>query len=189
MNATSPYRGLDRARPAVTMSVVIPTYNRTRFLEEGVESLLKQTLPAGEIVIVDDGSDDGFRPQLARIAGRHETIALHALPSHQGVARARNVGLERAQGDYIFFLDDDDMVPPTLFEAGASELDADQSLSGVIFPTRRCRSTASTPRRATRRSPTTGSREAAAAQAVRCFSSRVPSRGVDAKERHRHPPV
>jgi glycosyltransferase involved in cell wall biosynthesis len=116
-----------------TISVIIPTCNRPRFLEQGVESVLRQTRSATEILIVDDGSDDHVKPSLRGLACRHPAVAVHELPGRQGVSRARNLGLERAQGDYILFLDDDDLVPRTLLEAGASELDADPSLAGVIF--------------------------------------------------------
>jgi len=90
------------ARP--TISVVIPTYNRARFLGAAVASVRAQTYPCAEIVIVDDGStDDTFQVVTALGAGIHYVKQPNAGPSS-----ARNRGIEEARGDLVAFLDTDD---------------------------------------------------------------------------------
>ena len=85
------------------ISVVIPCYNREPFLAETIESVLKQTRPIGEIIVVDDGSTDRSA-EVARSYGA-EVIALGR---NCGNSVARNVGVEAARGDLIASLDSDD---------------------------------------------------------------------------------
>jgi glycosyltransferase involved in cell wall biosynthesis len=115
-----------------TISVIIPTFNRTHFLEEAVESVLAQTRCAAEILIIDDGSDERFKLRLREIARKDPRITLHSLPRNSGVASARNKGLELALGDYLFFMDDDDLVPRSLFERAGAELDSNPATDGAI---------------------------------------------------------
>jgi glycosyltransferase involved in cell wall biosynthesis len=115
-----------------TISVIIPTFNRTRFLEEAVESVLAQTRRAAEILIIDDGSDARFKPRLRQIARKDPRITLHSLPRNSGVSSARNKGLELARGDYLCFMDDDDLVPRRLFERTGAELDSNPATDGTI---------------------------------------------------------
>ena len=90
----------------VTMriSVVIPTHNRVETLPRALDSVLSQTHPAEEIIVVDDGSDDDTAWLLEReypqVAYRHQ--------SNQGVSSARNLGITQARGDWIALLDSDD---------------------------------------------------------------------------------
>jgi glycosyltransferase involved in cell wall biosynthesis len=115
-----------------TISVILPTFNRTRFLEEAVASVLAQTRRAAEILIIDDGSDERFKLRLRQIARKDPRIALHSLPRNSGVSSARNKGLELARGDYVFFMDDDDLVPRSLFERTGAELDSNPATDGAI---------------------------------------------------------
>lgn len=96
--------------PAATVSVIIPTYNRSALLSEAVDSVLTQTYGVHEIVIVDDGSDEPHRSALEALARRSRLIRVHALPFHGERSRARNEGLARATGEYVVFLDDDDLL-------------------------------------------------------------------------------
>jgi glycosyltransferase involved in cell wall biosynthesis len=97
-----------------SVSVVIPYYNGGRFIAEAIASVRAQTLPADEIVVVDDGSrpaDAAVLDQVADAANvdaRTICRALH-LPRNRGVCVARNLGIVRATGTYIAFLDCDDM--------------------------------------------------------------------------------
>lgn len=99
------------------VSVVIPTRNRSALLKEAVRSVLAQTLPAHEIIVVDDGSDAEHLPSIRGIVQSSERIHLHRLASHRGVSAARNLGLDNARGDFILFLDDDDLLHPRMLEA------------------------------------------------------------------------
>ena len=99
------------------VSVIIPTFNRPAFLEESVQSVLAQSYPAREIIIIDDGSDVRFRDRINAVTRLGAQISLHTLPSHRGASAARNIGLEKAQGDYVLFLDDDDLIHPHMLES------------------------------------------------------------------------
>lgn len=93
--------------PAV--SVVIPTYNRRQFVPAAIDSVLAQSFRDFEIIVVDDGSSDGTAELLARDYPAIRTIVL---PANGGRSMARNVGWAMARGDYVAFLDSDDLWQP-----------------------------------------------------------------------------
>jgi glycosyltransferase involved in cell wall biosynthesis len=93
------------ARVAALVSVIIPVFNGERFLAEAIDSVLGQDHRPIEIVVIDDGSTDGSK----RVAGRFHDVILIASANH-GVAAARNLGLARASGSFITFLDADDLM-------------------------------------------------------------------------------
>jgi glycosyltransferase involved in cell wall biosynthesis len=99
------------------VSVVIPTFNRPTLLEEAVQSVLAQTSPALEIIIVDDGSRAEYRPRIRALADLGSQVVIYSFASNRGVSSARNFGLEKAKGDYILFLDDDDLIHPHMLES------------------------------------------------------------------------
>ena len=86
------------------ISVIIPTFNREKFVVEAVESVLRQRYRDFEIIVVDDGSTDNTRSALEAYSGR--ITCIHQ--NNAGVSAARNRGIERASGDWIAFLDSDD---------------------------------------------------------------------------------
>jgi len=92
-------------KPAV--SVIITTYNRREFVREAIESVLAQDFSDYEIIVVDDGSTDGTREALGAIKN-----ITYCYQENRGVSRARNQGLEIAQGRFISFLDSDDLWTP-----------------------------------------------------------------------------
>ena len=96
------------------VSVVIPTYNPGRYLDPGIDSLLAQTLGPDEfeIVIVDDGSTDGTPDRLDALAATHpNVVVVHS--EHSGwPGRPRNLGIDRARGEFIQFMDQDDRMAP-----------------------------------------------------------------------------
>lgn len=94
-----------QVRDPVDVSVIIPTYNRARLVAEAIESVLRQTRPPREIIVVDDGSTDETRQVLASFGNR--ILAIHQ--DNKGVGGARNRALEVAQGRYLAFLDSDDL--------------------------------------------------------------------------------
>jgi len=95
-----------RARPLVT--ILIPVYNRSRLLVEAVQSCMEQTWRPIEILVIDDGSDDDPAAALRELGGE---IRLHR-QRNGGVASARNTGIQLARGDFIHFLDSDDLLLP-----------------------------------------------------------------------------
>lgn len=90
------------------VSVVIPNYNYARFLPEALESVLAQTYPAVEILVVDDGSTDDSLQVLREYEGRVRALT----PPNGGVARARNLGIRESRGELVAFLDSDDAWNP-----------------------------------------------------------------------------
>jgi tetratricopeptide (TPR) repeat protein len=100
------------------VSVVIPTYNRSKLLRLTVESVLAQTYPNIEIIVVDDGSTDDTAAVMEQYAGRVTYIK-----ENHGCG-GRRIGLLAASGDYINFLDHDDLMMPTKVERQVQVLDS-----------------------------------------------------------------
>jgi GT2 family glycosyltransferase len=95
--------------PGCRVSVIIPTYNNGAYLGQAIESVLQQDYADYEIVVVDDGSTDETQDLLVRY-----DAAIHAVrQEHAGVSQARNRGLQLARGEYIVFLDGDDLLLPS----------------------------------------------------------------------------
>ncbi len=97
------------------VSVIVPIYNKGIYLEECFGSLFRQTWSDLEIIAVDDGSADGGLEILRSLAGKDSRIMLLEIP-HSGPSVARNTGMERATGDFVAFVDADDMVEPAYME-------------------------------------------------------------------------
>lgn len=98
-----------------TISVVIPVYNAEKTLSTCVEAILEQTYGDLELILVDDGSGDGSGALCDRIAATDSRVRVfHQM--NQGVSAARNLGLAKANGEYITFLDADDIVPANYLE-------------------------------------------------------------------------
>jgi glycosyltransferase involved in cell wall biosynthesis/nucleoside phosphorylase len=95
------------------VSVIIPVFNRTEPAARAIESVLAQTHAPCEIIVVDDGSDDGSRELFSKFKGRIHPITL---ARNHGVSYARNRAIEQAQGSWIAFLDSDDTWHPAKLE-------------------------------------------------------------------------
>jgi glycosyltransferase involved in cell wall biosynthesis len=94
------------------ISIIIPVYNVETYLEECLDSILSQDLSDIEIICVNDGSTDGSLAILQRYAMQNLNIILID-KENDGAASARNFGLQKAQGEYIFFVDSDDYLLTT----------------------------------------------------------------------------
>lgn len=117
----------DIRHPAV--SVVIPTFNRKALLPEAISSCLDQTFNDLEIIIVDDGSTDGTAElvgEMLRGVWPRERIA-YVRQENRGASSARNYGLKVARGDYVQFLDSDDLLMPTKIARQICELEETQN--------------------------------------------------------------
>lgn len=90
------------------VSVIIPNYNKEKYLEQCVNSVLTQTYPYIEIVIVDDLSSDRSREIIAELQRQHDNIKAILLDKNSGVSHARNTGIKAASGKYVTMLDSDD---------------------------------------------------------------------------------
>ncbi len=86
------------------VSVIIPTFNRAAFLKEAIDSVLSQSYRDFELIVVDDGSTDSTREILQDYQG-----LTYLYQENRGVSAARNKGIQAAQGEYIAFLDSDDL--------------------------------------------------------------------------------
>lgn len=91
------------------VSIIIPVYNAEKFLADAISSALDQQWPNVEIIVVDDGSTDSSLP----VANRFRSDKVKVISQeNRGASAARNVGLSRANGDFIQFLDADDLLSP-----------------------------------------------------------------------------
>lgn len=93
---------------AGNVSCIVPVYNGEAYLAEALDSILAQTLPALEVLVVDDGSSDGT----AAVARRYGKRIAYLHQLHMGQSAARNHGLRVARGDLVAFLDADDLADP-----------------------------------------------------------------------------
>src|SRR5439155_23564909 len=112
-------------RPVMTagrplISVLIACYNGGRYLAEAIESVLKQTYPRVELIVVDDGSDDDSADVARRFGS---ALALVSQP-RAGIGAARNRAVSLATGDFLAFLDADDRFLPDKLERQMAAFDA-----------------------------------------------------------------
>ncbi len=107
------------------ISVVIPVFNGATYLTECVQSVLGQTLPADEIIIVDDGSVDDT-PDVVRSLG---ATVRYIRQDHRGLSSARNVGQEAVRTSHLAFLDCDDLWAPAKLESQMAALTAEKKPS------------------------------------------------------------
>lgn len=112
-----------------SVSVVIPTFNRREQLARALASVLQQTRPVDEIVVVDDGSTDDTREMLDEFVRQHADMAVLVIrQENRGASAARNAGMKAASGGLIAFLDDDDVWLPQKTERQLSVFAADPQL-------------------------------------------------------------
>ena len=118
------------------VSVILPVHNGERYLADALQSVLEQTRPPDQIVVVDDGSIDRSAQIIKGFGAAFEVIYL--FQEKKGPAAARNSGLERATGDLVAFLDCDDLwAPGHLEQALTVLLDREVDLTqGLIVQTR-----------------------------------------------------
>lgn len=118
-----------------TVSVIIPTFNRAALVTRAIASVLAQTMSPDEVIVVDDGSTDDTRDVLAQFGNRIRYV----FQENQGVAVARNRGIEAAAGRYTAFLDSDDEWLPHKLERQVAHLNAHPEIDFVT-----CRDTTDT---------------------------------------------
>lgn len=103
---------IDLSRPENSVSVIMPVYNGEKFIAETLDSILGQTVPPAEVIVVDDASTD----QSARIVREYgDPVVLMSAQCHDARA-ARNIGASKAQGNWLAFCDADDLWLPTKLE-------------------------------------------------------------------------
>ena len=103
------------------VSVIIPTYDRAHMIGDAIQSVLEQTYPDWELLVVDDGSHDHTKEVVAQVA---DARVRYLAQPHRGLSAARNTGVRNTRGHYVAFLDSDDVFLPGKLRAQASLLDA-----------------------------------------------------------------
>lgn len=117
------------------VSVIIPVFDREPFVRQSVESVLATEYPALEILAVDDGSTDGSGRVLESIRARNPEVVRvlrHPGGRNLGSPASCNLAIGAAGGEYVCFLDSDDIMLPHRFQRSVAHLDADPSLDGVV---------------------------------------------------------
>ena len=92
------------------VSVIIPVYNVEKYVEECLRSVMNQTLKDIEIICIEDAGADSSKDIIKRLMGEDSRISLFVNEENMGLASVRNLGMEKAKGEYIYFLDSDDMI-------------------------------------------------------------------------------
>lgn len=122
----------------ILVSILVPVYNTSKYLEKCMDSLIKQTLREIEIICVNDGSTDNSLEILEEYAKKDPRVIIVNKPNG-GLPSARNAGIDRATGEYLGFVDSDDYVEVTMFEKmykTAKKNKAEVVICGAeIFPT------------------------------------------------------
>jgi poly(ribitol-phosphate) beta-N-acetylglucosaminyltransferase len=121
----------------IKVSVIVPVYNPGHDIDDCIRSLLDQSLPVDEheLIFVDDGSTDDTPARLDALAAEHPHVTSLHIPNSGWPGRPRNVGMDAAQGEFVFFVDNDDWLGREALErlyARAVEDDADIVLGKVV---------------------------------------------------------
>src|ERR1022692_2528032 len=106
----------------VSVSVIVPCYNRTQFLEEALASVRAQTYSPVETVLVNDGSDN--QQDLLVLQSLERSVSCYVDQPHLGLPAARNAGIRAASGDFIVPLDSDDLLDSTYISECMAALEA-----------------------------------------------------------------
>ena len=116
--------------PAV--SVIVPIYNSASYLEESIGSIIAQTFSDWEMILVDDGSNDGSGDIALKYAEK-DTRVRYFHKENSGVSASRNYGLDKAAGKYVMFLDSDDICHPQILELLYGAIEHDTGLSACLY--------------------------------------------------------
>ncbi len=111
-----------------SVSFIIPTYNRAQYLRESIASIRAQSIKDVEIIIVDDASTEGALEALASDPAFGGVVFLRH-PENRGPGEGRNTGISAANGKYIAFLDDDDLLDPRFLETALDIMTRDPSIA------------------------------------------------------------
>ena len=121
------------------LSVIVPAYNAEKTIRESLDSILHQTRPVDELIVVNDGSSDGTERILQEYRDAYPACFQFCTVENGGQGRARNIGFDLSTGDWIGYVDSDDWIDPEMYERliAAAEIEqADLALCEVLahFP-------------------------------------------------------
>lgn len=114
----------------LSVSVIVPVYNAGEFLAQALDSLIAQSVPNWEAIVIDDGSTDDSMAIARSFAERDSRIQI-LKQSHQGVSVARNTGIQQARFDWLLFLDADDCILPDFLKKMTALVQADRTLDAA----------------------------------------------------------
>ena len=115
------------------LSLIIPVYNVEKYLEECLDSVIMQIIVDMEIILIDDGSKDNSGKICDKYAEKYNFIKV-VHKKNEGVSVARNTGIKMAQGNYIFFLDSDDMLAPNILKKIEEDVKSELDLYSYQIP-------------------------------------------------------
>lgn len=121
-----------KKRKTEMISVIIPTHNRRELLARAVGSVRRQTVKDLEIIVVSDGSSDDTAEYLQSLSREESRLSFYIYEESRGANYARNLGIKKAEGEYLAFLDDDDEWIPEKLELQQRILDSDAS-AGLVY--------------------------------------------------------
>ncbi|SFW32026.1 glycosyltransferase family 2 protein [Selenomonas ruminantium] len=119
----------------VKVSVIIPVYNTEKYIEECLDSVITQDMREWEVICIDDASTDGSAAIMKRYAEQDNRIRVITVEKNGGQAAGRNLGFVNAQGDYVYFLDSDDMLQAGALKRMCALMDKHQ-VDGMVFNAR-----------------------------------------------------
>lgn len=117
------------------VSVIIPVYNTDEFIEECLNSLSNQTYKNFEIILINDGSNHSCTTKLETLKEADDNIQLFHFSENKGVGAARNFGINKATGDFIYFLDSDDYLPEKTLEILVHQIKESNMIRGRMKTT------------------------------------------------------
>lgn len=118
-------------RNCPTISVIVPAYNVDAYIEAAIDSLLNQSSPFYEIIVINDGSTDGTKERLRKYE-QNSFVKIHHT-ENQGLGAARNTGITLATGQFLYFFDSDDLLAPSFVASMEKEIQNDPLLDLVFF--------------------------------------------------------
>ncbi|GLC87807.1 glycosyltransferase [Lysinibacillus piscis] len=106
----------------MNVSIIIPVYNVEKYIASTLDSLIAQTYPIDEILVIDDCGDDCSVEVVKEYSKQHSNIRIIQLPYNQGVSAARNKGLQESRNEWVLLMDADDTIHPNLVKYQVSQL-------------------------------------------------------------------
>ncbi len=120
----------EQQKNSPVISVIVPVFRVEQYLQKCIDSVLQQIFSDLELILVDDGSDDGS-PAICDAAAQQDARVRVIHQANAGLSGARNTGLEHARGDYIYLLDSDDYIHPQTLELMLSRIRQDNSMMAI----------------------------------------------------------
>ena len=115
------------------VSIIMPSFNKAKYISESINSVINQTYTNWELIIVDDYSNDDSQEIISSFASKFDNIKTHFNPENKGANYCRNFGIENAKGSYIVFLDADDLLAIHCIEDRMNVMKKNNTLDFCVF--------------------------------------------------------